>query len=89
VPSITHVDGTARLQTVTKSSNPRYWGLIDEFRRLSGVPVVLNTSFNVMGEPIVSTPADAIRTFRASGMDCLALGDYIIEKEPSATKEKL
>lgn len=89
VPSITHVDGTARLQTVTKSSNPRYWTLIEEFRRLSGVPVVLNTSFNVMGEPIVSTPADAIRTFRASGMDCLALGDYIIEKEPSATKETL
>lgn len=82
VPSITHVDGTARLQTVTKASNPRYWSLIDEFRRLSGIPVVLNTSFNVMGEPIVSTPADAIRTFRASGMDCLALGDYIIEKQP-------
>lgn len=89
VPSITHVDGTARLQTVTKSSNPRYWGLIDEFRRLTGVPVVLNTSFNVMGEPIVSTPSDAIRTFRASGMDCLALGDYIIEKEPFATKETI
>lgn len=81
VPAITHVDGTARLQTVTKKSNSRYWRLIEEFRLLSGVPVVLNTSFNVMGEPIVSTPADAIRTFGASGMDYLALGNYIIKKQ--------
>ena len=81
LPSITHVDGTARLQTVTKTSNPLFWSLIEEFRQLTGVPVVLNTSFNVQGEPIANTPSDAIRTFRASGMDCLALGDYIIEKQ--------
>ncbi len=82
VPAITHVDGTARLQTVTKSSNKRFWHLIDEFGKLTGVPVVLNTSFNVAGEPIVSSPSDAIRTFKASGMDSLAMGDYLVDKQP-------
>lgn len=82
VPSITHVDGTARLQTVEKNSNRRLWNLIEEFRLITGIPVVMNTSFNVQGEPIVQTPADAIKTFKASGMDSLVLGDYAIEKAP-------
>ena len=81
VPSITHVDGTSRTQSVSKQTNPRFWKLIDSFRKESGVPVVLNTSFNVQGEPIVLTPFDAISTFKTSGMDCLAMGDYLVEKD--------
>ncbi len=81
VPSITHVDGTARTQSVSQKTNPRFWKLIDSFRKESGVPVVLNTSFNVQGEPIVLTPNDAIATFKACGMDCLAIGDYLVEKD--------
>lgn len=82
VPAITHIDGTARVQTVTESANPRYYGLIKAFGELTGTPMLLNTSFNVMGEPIVHTPADAIRCFYSTGMDALALGDYLIVKNP-------
>jgi carbamoyltransferase len=81
LPAITHVDGTARLQTVSAETNPRYYRLIERFGAAPGVPVVLNTSFNLKGEPIVNTPAEAFRTFTASGMDVLVLGDYVIEKE--------
>ena len=80
VPAITHVDGTARLQTVHPETNPRYHRLINEFAKLSGVPVVLNTSFNVMGEPIVESPHRAIRCFFSTGLDALVLGDYIVQK---------
>ncbi|MCP4643881.1 MAG: carbamoyltransferase, partial [bacterium] len=80
VPAITHVDGTARVQTVARDVNPRYYRLIEEFERLRGVPMVLNTSFNVMGEPIVNTPADAVRCFFSTGMDALVLGDYVVHK---------
>jgi len=81
LPAITHVDGTGRLQTVSAETNPRYYRLIERFGAATGVPVVLNTSFNLKGEPIVNTPAEAFRTFTASGMDVLVLGDYVIEKE--------
>ena len=81
IPSVTHVDGTARVQTVSKKTNPKFWKLIDEFRKATDIPVVLNTSFNVQGEPIVQTPTDAISTFKASGMDCLIMGNYVIEKD--------
>jgi carbamoyltransferase len=74
------VDGTGRLQTVRKEANPRYYRLIDAFGQASGVPVILNTSFNLRGEPIVNTPKEAFHTFRESGMDVLVLGDYVIEK---------
>jgi len=81
IPAVTHVDGTARIQTVTKEQNERYWNLINEFYKLTGVPVVLNTSFNRMGEPIVNTPEEAINCLLGSGLDAVALGDYLIIKE--------
>jgi len=80
VPAITHVDGTGRVQTVSRETNPRYWTLIKEFERLTGVGVVLNTSFNVMGEPIVCQPQEAIECFLSTGIDRLIIGDYLVEK---------
>lgn len=80
VPAITHVDGTGRLQTVTRDQNARYYKLIQEFDRLTGVPVVLNTSYNIMGEPIVCTPEDAVKCHLGTGIDCLALGNFVAEK---------
>jgi carbamoyltransferase len=80
IPAITHIDGTGRLQTVHKEHNPRYYRLIETFGQSTGVPIVLNTSFNLKGEPIVNTPAEAFNTFRKSGMDTLVLGNYVIEK---------
>jgi carbamoyltransferase len=82
LPAITHVDGTGRLQTVRPDTNPRYYRLIETFGQATGVPVVLNTSFNLRGEPIVNTPAEALHTFSQSGMDVLVLGDCVIEKPP-------
>jgi carbamoyltransferase len=80
IPSVTHVDGSARPQTVEKEVNPLYWRLIDEFGKRTGVPVIMNTSFNLRGEAIVNTPTDAIRTFFSSGMDALAIGSFLVEK---------
>lgn len=77
-----HVDGTVRPQTVSKKTNPRYWKLIDEFRKFTDIPVLLNTSFNLSGEPIVCTPQQAISTFFRCGMDYLVLGDFLISKVP-------
>lgn len=81
LPAITHVDGTARVQTVSKDVNPRYYGLIEAFEKLRGVPIVVNTSFNVMGEPIVNTPEDAVRCFLGTGIDVLVMGNYIAVKQ--------
>jgi len=80
IPSVTHVDGSARPQTVEKEINPLYWRLIDEFGKRTGVPVIMNTSFNLRGEAIVHTPTDAIRTFFSSGMDALVMGSFLVEK---------
>jgi carbamoyltransferase len=80
IPAVTHVDGSARPQTVEKEINPLYWRLIDEFGKRTGVPVVMNTSFNLRGEPIVNTPTDAVRTFFSSGMDALVIGNFLVEK---------
>lgn len=80
IRAVVHVDGTARPQAVVKDSNPRYWKLIDEFRRITGIPCILNTSYNVQ-EPIVCTPGDAIRTFLETRMDLLVIGDYIAENK--------
>jgi len=80
IPSVTHVDGSARPQTVEKEINPLYWRLIDEFGKRTGVPVVMNTSFNLRGEAIVHTPTDAVRTFFSSGMDALVIGNFLVEK---------
>lgn len=81
VPAITHVDGTARFQTVNKHQSPRYWKLIKKFQELTSVPVVVNTSFNVMGEPIVCTPGEAYTCFESTGIDYLVMENFIIEKE--------
>jgi carbamoyltransferase len=80
LPAVTHIDGTARVQTIFREQNARYYSLIERFGRSTGVPVVLNTSFNLKGEPMVNTPADAASTFFRSEMDCLVLGDFLIEK---------
>lgn len=80
VRAITHVDGTARLQTVHRETNPRYHELISKFGELTGVPVVLNTSFNIMGEPIVENPLHAIRCFFSTGLDTLVMGNFLVTK---------
>jgi carbamoyltransferase len=80
LPAITHVDGTGRLQTVFKEQSPRYYSLIERFGQATGVPVLLNTSFNLKGEPIVTTPANAFHTFSASEMDTLVLGNFVVDK---------
>jgi len=80
IPSVTHVDGSARPQTVEKETNPLYWRLIDEFEKRTGVPVLMNTSFNLRGEAIVHTPTNAVRTFFSSGMDALVIGSFLVEK---------
>jgi carbamoyltransferase len=77
IPAVTHVDGTARIQTVSRAHNPRYWRLLDEFKALTGLPVLLNTSFNVKGEPIVCSPDDAVSCFLKTELDCLVLGNHI------------
>ena len=82
IPAVTHADGTARVQTVREPDNPRFWRLLRAFGRRTGVPVLLNTSFNLRGEPIVCSPKDAIRTFYSSGLDFLALGSFLIPKDP-------
>ena len=81
VPAVTHVDGTARLQTVHAEQSGLYHRLIDRFGQASGVPVVLNTSFNLKGEPIVTTAAEAYSTFMRSGMDTLVLGNSVVTKK--------
>ena len=81
IPSVTHIDGAARVQTVFENYNPKFYKLIKEFYKLTNVPVLVNTSFNLNGEPIVENPSDAIRTFHTCGLDILVLGEYIIEKK--------
>lgn len=83
LPAVVHVDGTLRPQTVSQADNPKYHRLISEFGKITGTPVLLNSSFNVRGEPIVCTPNEAIRCFYDNGIDALALGDFIIEKSTS------
>ncbi|MCK5245139.1 MAG: hypothetical protein KAJ90_07705, partial [Desulfobacterales bacterium] len=80
VPAITHVDNTARVQTVDREINERYYDLIKTFERRTGVPMLLNTSFNVAGEPIVETPADAIKCFLSTDIDVLGIDHYFISK---------
>ena len=80
IPAVTHVDGTGRLQTVLREGNSRYYDLIERFGQVTGVPVVLNTSFNLRGEPIVGSPREAYSTFMRSEMDTLVLGNYVVEK---------
>jgi carbamoyltransferase len=86
LPAITHADGTARVQTVSRSQNPLFYAVIEEFGKLTGVPVLVNTSFNVQGEPIVCTPEEAFNSFAHTDMDYLMLGNALI---PHSSKRKL
>ncbi|HIG98503.1 TPA: carbamoyltransferase [Candidatus Woesearchaeota archaeon] len=81
LPAITHVDGTGRLQTIRKEHNARYYGVIKEFEKLSGIPVMVNTSFNIRGEPIVMTPEHAYLCFTGTGIDYLAMDTFLIKRE--------
>ena len=78
IPAVTHVDGTGRLQTVNKDANPLYYDLISEFYKITGIPVIINTSMNVMGEPIVNTPEQAYQMIVKTDMDCIAMGNNLI-----------
>lgn len=90
VPAITHIDFSARIQTVNKGTNPRFWGLLDTFKKLTGYSILVNTSFNVRGEPIVCTPEDAYRCFMRTEMDYLVLGDFMLSKnaQPAWSSEE-
>ena len=80
IPAVTHIDYSARIQTVSPDTNPNYYDLIEEFERLTGCAVLVNTSFNVRGEPIVCTPADAYRCFMRTHIDYLVLGPFLLDK---------
>jgi len=81
--AVTHVDGGARVQTLDREQNPRYYDLIEAFRQETGTPLVLNTSFNIRGEPIVNSPADAVKFYLTTGMDFLVLEDLLLVKDPA------
>ena len=80
IPAVTHVDGTGRLQTVSKDSNPLFYDLIREFYNITKIPVVINTSMNVMGEPIVNTPKEAYNMILKTDMDYIVLGNNLISR---------
>ena len=81
IPAVTHIDFSARIQTVNKETNPRYWELIDQFKKITGYSVIVNTSFNVRGEPIVCTPEDAYKCLMRTEMDYLIIGNFIFDKK--------
>jgi carbamoyltransferase len=81
IPAVTHVDYSARIQTVRKDVNPLYWEIIEAFRQKTGCPVIVNTSFNVRGEPIVCTPEDSYRCFMRTEMDALVLENIVLDKQ--------
>jgi carbamoyltransferase len=90
IPAVTHIDYSARVQTVERDINPDYYDLIAEFDKLTGCPVVINTSFNVRGEPIVCTPEDAYTCFMRTHIDALVLGPFLLNKsEQGAWSEKV
>ena len=85
IPAVTHVDYSARIQTVTKNTNKSYFDLITKFKEKTGCPVIVNTSFNVRGEPIVNTPTDAFNCFMGTELDYLVIGNCILEKSKQAS----
>jgi carbamoyltransferase len=89
LPAITHVDGSARVQAVSKEDNPQFWTLLNEFGRVSGIPVLLNTSFNVRGQPIVCTPKEAVETFLFAKLDVLVMGNYVVVRKDYQQGEKV
>jgi carbamoyltransferase len=80
IPAVRHVDGTARIQTINRSQNAAYYDLLKAFQKRTGVPVLVNTSFNTRGEPIVCTPRDAVESFWTSPLDALVIGPFLVEK---------
>ena len=89
VPAITHVDYSARIQTVHADTNPKYHALINRFNEITGCPLVVNTSFNVRGEPIVCSPEDAFKCFMGTELDILAMGDYLLLKKEQDSSFKV
>jgi carbamoyltransferase len=89
IPAATHVDYSARVQTVHRETNPRFYALLEAFKQRTGCPVLLNTSFNVRGEPIVCTPEDAFRCFMGTEIDVLAVGNCLLRKQDQDPKLKL
>jgi carbamoyltransferase len=90
IPAVTHVDYSARIQTVHRETNPRFHALLSTFKAQTGCPVLVNTSFNVRGEPIVCTPEDAFRCFMGTGIEVLAIGNCFLRKDdqnPALAKE--
>jgi carbamoyltransferase len=85
IPAVVHVDGSCRVQTVTRDTNPRYYEMLIEFERLTGVGVCMNTSFNLKGDAIVESPKDAVQTFYTSGLDYLVIGDFVVGKGQDLT----
>ena len=88
IPAVTHVDYSARVQTVHRETNPRYHALISLFKERTGCPVIVNTSFNVRGEPIVGTPEDAFRCFMGTEIEVLAVGNCFLRKEDQKLEMK-
>ena len=88
IPAVTHVDYSARIQTVTKETNNRYFDLISKFKEKTGCPVLVNTSFNVRGEPIVNSPKDAFNCFMGTELDYLIIGNSILDKSKQDPKHK-
>jgi len=86
IPATVHVDNSCRVQTVREELNPRFHALLQAFRKQTGCPVLLNTSFNVKGQPIVNTPTQAIDCYLGTNIDCLVLGNYFIEKPEPETR---
>ena len=80
IPAVRHVDGTARVQTVNRAQHALYYDLLDAFRQRTGVPILVNTSFNTRGEPMVNSPRDAVESFWTSPLDALVIGPFLIEK---------
>ena len=86
IPAVTHVDYSARIQTVNKETNPKYYDLINEFKKITGCPILVNTSFNVRGEPIVCTPKEAFKCFMGTELDILVIGNCFLYKEKQNSK---
>jgi carbamoyltransferase len=89
IPAVRHVDGTARIQTINEKQNRLYYDLLKEFKKITGVPVLVNTSFNTLGKPIVCSPRDAIECFWTSPFDALVIGSFLLDKESGEPASKL
>jgi carbamoyltransferase len=87
-PAVVHIDGTARPQLIDRDSNPSYYKILDEYRKITGLPSIVNTSFNMHEEPIVCSPRDAVRAFKESKLDYLAIGNYLVRNVSDALAEQ-